>query len=156
MKEIPLTQGKIAIVDDEDFEWLNQWKWAYHHSGYAVRTIYIASRNRKQISMHRLINGTPDGIETDHINHNRLDNRRGNLRNCTHLQNQHNFSMPKSNTSGYKGVDWHKPNHKWRAQIKFHGKKIHIGFFKNIGDAASAYETKAKELFGEFMNGNQL
>ena len=148
MKEIPLTKGKVAIIDDEDFEWLNQWNWYYGCDGYAFRT--DCKNGRKSILMHRLILDTPRGMETDHINQNKLDNCRKNLRSATTSQNQANRPAPRNNTSGMKGVQWDKRANKWLAVIQFHGKLIYAGYFENINDAARAYSDKANELFGEF------
>lgn len=150
MKEILLTQSKVAIVDDEDYDYLMQWSWCYS-GGYANRYFHKKMKS-KSISMHRAIMKTPEGMETDHINHNKLDNRRRNLRICDRFQNRHNRPRQRNNTSGHKGVSWYKKSNKWRVQITFHGKKIHVGVFVNIEDAAKAYQNKAKELFGEFAN----
>ncbi len=154
-KSIPLTQGKIALVDDEDFEWLMQWKWFYH-DGYAA-TNSGKWPNRKGAKMHRLIMNTPSGMETDHINCDKLDNRRSNLRICDGTQNQANTNLRNLNTSGYKGVSRHnnrgKPG-KWRAQIAIRGKKIHIGLFENLEDAARAYDETAIKYYGEFAKTN--
>src|SRR4030066_2184242 len=114
MKEIKLTRGKVAIVDDEDYEWINQWKWHCNGQGYAERHCDIPGK-RTMIKMHRLILNTPNGMETDHINHNRLDNRKSNLRVRTRSQNAINTPIRSSNTSGKKGVDWKKNVGKWRV-----------------------------------------
>lgn len=102
-KKIKLTQGKHAIVDDEDFERLSQYKWYYHHEGYAVRNSKENMR-RRLISMHRIINNTPDGKVTDHINGDKLDNRKSNLRSCTHAENARNSKLRSDSSSGMKGV----------------------------------------------------
>ena len=99
-KRILLTKNKVAIVDDEDYEWLNQWKWKYHKDNYGYRTV----KYNKSIFMHRIINKTPDGLFTDHINREGLDNRKCNLRTVTRNQNIFNSKPRKNNTSGYKGV----------------------------------------------------
>jgi hypothetical protein len=150
MKEILLTQGKVAIVDDEDYEYLSQWSWCYS-GGYANRYFHRKMKS-KSISMHRMIMNTPDNMDTDHINHNTLDNRRCNLRICDKFQNNQNRSISKNNTSGRKGVAWYKRYGKWRVQIQFNNKKIHVGYYDDIDDASKAYNKKAKELFGEFAN----
>lgn len=127
MKLIQLTQGKSAIVDDADFEWLNQWKWRYTH-GYARRAHYVDSRRVGDIHMHRLVNNTPDGgFDTDHINRNKLDNRRSNLRTATRSQNNFNTPAPMNNTSGVKGVWWSKQWKRWYAQIRVNGKTHSLG-----------------------------
>jgi hypothetical protein len=149
-RDIPLTKGKVAIVDDEDYEWLSQWKWHCSHV-YAVRRPYYGpNKKRRLIYMHRLILNTPDDMEVDHINLNGLDNRRCNIRNCTRSQNVENTSVRRDNNSGKKGVGWKKSNQKWIARINQNGKHIHIGCYDNLDEAADAYYKKSVELFGEF------
>lgn len=155
MKRIPLTQGKFAIVDDELFEWLNQWKWCAHKN----RNTYYAERGGKgHIQMHREILGLTygDGKLSDHINHNGLDNRQSNIRICTNAENLQNQRPQKDKTSKYKGVRWSKVAEKWRAYIKKNKKWSCLGYFANEIDAAKAYNRKAKELFGEFACPNFL
>ncbi len=148
MREIQLTQNKVAVVDDENFEFLNRWKW-YYHKGYAVR-------KHTSISMHRTVLNTPVNKDTDHINRDTLDNRLVNLRVCNESENQHNTGKPKHNTSGYKGVYWHIRSKKWIAKIKLKKKSIHIGCFDDIGNAVMAYNKVALELHGEFAYLNEL
>lgn len=145
MKSIVLSNGVETLVDDDIYEYLNQWKWYLNAWGYAIR-----SKGNVTIWMHRLINQTPEGFETDHINHNKLDNRRCNLRSVTSSQNKHNRPKYKNNTSGYKGVSYDICHRIWKATIKFKCKKIHIGYYKDPLEASNAYQNKAKELFGEF------
>lgn len=155
-KLIPLTQGKFAIVDDEDYEWLNQWKWCafINESGqcYAARGTR-RNHQRKTILMHRLIMNATKGQIIDHKNHNSSDNRRANLRICTHQQNDRNRRKV-FGSSKFKGVSWKKSNSCWCAYIKINGKHKSLGFFHNEIDAAKAYDVKAKELFGEFAKTN--
>jgi len=146
MKEIPLTQGRVAIVDDEDYEWLNQWKWFFMNNGYAATN--RKGKPRKMLYMHREINKTPDGVETDHINHNKLDNRKCNLRNCTRTQNQVNIAYKTSERNPYRGVE--KRCQKYRAHIFIDNKTVYLGTHKNAEDAARAYDVKAVEMWGEF------
>jgi hypothetical protein len=136
MKKIFLSQGKFAIVDECLFEWLIQWKW-YHSKGYAARNIG-GRKNKSIVWMHRLINDTPDGFETDHINRNKLDNRRENLRSVTKSQNGLNKGKNKNNKSGYKGVYLESWSGKWRAEIRIDGKRMTLGRFVNINDANKA------------------
>ena len=149
-EEIQLSGDKVAIVDSGDYEWLNQWKWSHNGHGYAER---VVTRNgiQKHIMMHRLIINTPDNMDTDHVNHNGLDNRRCNLRICTTSQNQANQRIRSDNTSGKVGVSWHKTHKKWSANIRHNGKQVYLGLFDSIEDASNAYSAKAKELFGEFV-----
>ena len=114
MREILLTKGKVALVDDDIFEKLNQYKWQYHGKGYAIRSVTEHGKNRG-ILMHREILKTPEGMETDHRNGNKLDNQRCNLRVCTAVQNRRNRAATKSNTSGYKCVYWDKRRKNWQA-----------------------------------------
>jgi len=151
MKHIALTQGKIAIVDDADYDELAQYKWyAWQHCGtyYAVR-----NTGRKPFQdaekMHRRIMKAKKGQELDHINHCGLDNRRINLRFCTRSQNMANIRTGRG-SSKYKGVSWDKRNKNWRARIGFNYKQISIGSYKNEVEAAKAYDEQAKILFGEF------
>lgn len=100
--------------------------------------------------MHREIMQTPMELQTDHINGNKLDNRKENLRICTCSENQHNKKIYKNNLSGYKGVYFDKANNCWRALIRINGKKIYLGTFYASKDAAKAYDIAAKKYFGEF------
>lgn len=147
-KEISLANGNTTIIDDDMFDYLNQWKW-YNHSGYARRDIIIDGR-KKSIHMHRVIANTPEGMETDHINNNGLDNRRINLRICTHAQNRMNNKIQSNNKSGFAGVSWYKRDKTWAANIELNGKAYYLGRYNNIEDAINAYKEKAIELFGEF------
>jgi hypothetical protein len=147
-KEIRLSNGMAAIVDDDDYDFLMQWKW-YFNGRYAMRCI-----NGKTTGMHRLIAGTPAGVEVDHINGNKLDNRRANLRNCTRSENARNCSVRSDNTSGYKGVFWHKQHGKWSARIKLNGKRHHLGDFDTPTEAGAAYDKAAHEMHGEFARLN--
>lgn len=151
MKQIPLTQGRVALVDDEDFERLNQFKWCAHKIGNS----YYAARHldRKHlIGMHRQILNVSIGLVVDHINGDGLDNRRKNLRLCTHAQNLWNTRKHrrKTTTSRFIGVSWWTIGKIWRAVIWANGKQILIGSFHSEQDAAKAYDIKAKEIRGEF------
>ena len=142
MKKIKLTQNKFALVDDEDFEYLNQFKWQLNDNGYAVRSehIYLGINKYKNnhIRMHREINKTPKELFTDHINRNKLDNRKSNLRTVTKSENAINTKLNSNNASGYKGIYWDKFTNKWRAEIKIFYKKISLGRFLNLEDAILA------------------
>lgn len=142
-KEIYLSKGVSAIVDDEDYEWLNQWKWSYR-GGYAIRK----DRDIKTpIIMHRLIMNAPEGISVDHKNLNRADNRKSNLRLATSQQQQYN-QRSRGGTSSYKGVSWKR--NRWCAKMNVDGKSLYIGMFLTEEEAAKAYDKKAKEIHGEF------
>jgi len=153
MKEIKLTQGKIALVDDEDFDRLNQFKWCTLKNGnvfYATRNIRI---NKKQITIYMqwdILNGK----YIDHIDNNGLNNQRINLRFCTNSQNQMNKRKRKNTSSIYKGVYFNKRDKKWMSYINIKHKFIFIGYFNLESDAAKSYNQKAIELFGEFARVN--
>lgn len=152
MKEIKLTQGYVATVDDDDYEWLSQWKWRIlkvpdRNTLYAVRT----KDTRTTISMHRVVAGvTNSKIQIDHRDTNGLNNTRDNLRIATHGDNMHNRPAPRTNQSGFKGVSWHKGRMKWQAVIMMNHKNIHLGLFDDKNLAAQAYNKAANELHGEF------
>lgn len=150
MKEIELTQGQVAIVDDDDFEDLSLYKWFAKKEGgifYAARS-YGAKRNT--MKMHIYIMKPVDGFVIDHINGNGLDNRKSNLRICSHAENMRNRKLHKDNSSGYKGVSKNKG--KYVARIM----QIYLGRYNNAIDAARAYDAKARELFGNFAKLNFL
>jgi len=156
MKKIPLSKGKFALVDDEDFEWLSKWKWHARnkkHTFYAQRCTWFNKRT-KSVQMHRAILGLTDPkIQGDHINGNGFDNRRSNLRRCTNSQNRQNLLHCRGK-SKYKGVYWHVKGKKWIAKIHLNKKSMHIGSYDSERKAAIAYDKKALELFGEFAKPN--
>jgi hypothetical protein len=154
MKQIPLTKGKFAIVDDEDFEFLSQWKWCAACGGKYAGRYETINGKRTGILMHRVIAKTPLGMDTDHINMDKLDNRKINLRVCTRRQNLMNKKSEPNSTSKFRGVFLNKKLNKWSAQIKVEGKRTHLGTFKNEEDAAQAYNFVAFEHFGEFARLN--
>ena len=161
MKEIQLSKfgknkGKyVALVDDEDFEYLNQFKWSANKIGntfYAVRRIGIdCNRNM------RYIHGTiMNGKGIDHIDGNGLNNQRNNLRFCNQSQNGGNSRKRGNCTSTYRGVSFYKKTKKWQANITINGKLIHLGYFVSEFAAAKAYNAKAIEFFCEFANLNMI
>ena len=162
MKEIKITQNKVVLVDDSDFEWLNQWKWQWKSGdrsifGYAHRTQRIkGTKSKLHIKMHRLIMQAKEGQFIDHKNGNGLDNRRSNLRLCTLSQNNQNFPLSISNKSGYKGVSWHKGAKRWRVTIKLEKKQKSLGYYHDLKKAAIAYNKGAKQYFGEFARINTI
>ena len=152
MKKIKLTQGKFALVDDSDSDYLSQWKWRYFHKNYAVRwETGKTMKTRKYILMHRKILNTPKGMETDHINGNGLDNCRKNLRAVTRQQNTWNSSVNKyKKYSNYKGMTWNKRKKKWQVYCKGE----YIGYFQTEHQAALAYDLWAIDQFGQFARTN--
>ncbi len=152
MKRIRLSQGKFALVDDEDFDWLNQWKWSYHkhpeHStGYAVRRSNVDGKV-KQIKMHQIVCPCGPGYTPDHKDRNGLNNQRDNLRPATQTQQRGNMVRKKRPArSGYRGVARHPSG--WTASIGRPPDK-YIGLFRTKKAAAMAYNEKAVEKWGEF------
>lgn len=157
MKIIPLTKGRVALVDDEDFELLNQWSWCINKDGqwpYAIRRQRNAIPNT--IVMHRLLMGFPQGMEIDHIDGNTLNNQKSNLRICSSRQNKQNRRMTTRNSSGYKGVFYAiHPHNRWRAVISINGKTKHLGHFLDPRMAAMSYDEAAIKHFGEFAKTNK-
>lgn len=154
MKTIPLTQGKVAVVDDEDFELLNQYKWRTDKGSktfYGIRTFWDRKKKRYySVMLHREIMRTPKGIEVDHINGNGLDDRKQNMRNCTRAEQSWNRPPNTNSASKYKGVCWDKNRKKWTARIGLNRTLMFIGRYDFETSAARAYDKKARELFGEF------
>lgn len=153
-KEIPLTQGKVALVDADDFDFLMQWKWRAERKGnkWYASTYY----NGKGVGMHRILLGlTSSKIFGDHIDGDGLNNRRSNLRSATLYQNLQNTSCHVDSKYGYKGVDRRSPN-QWRARIQIYGKTIYLGSFKTLELAAQAYNEAAIKYHGEFARLNKI
>jgi len=144
---IPLTKGKIAIVDSKDYEWLSKYKW---YANEKVNGFYACRhKNGKITYMHREITKAPKNLVVDHIDHNTLNNRRSNLRVCTVVENLFNCRGSRK-TSKYKGVFRHKKMKKWRSAIGHNHKYMEIGYFDNEVEAAKAYDREAAKSFGEF------
>lgn len=150
--KIPLTQGKFALVDKEDFDYLSQFKWCYTSAGYAIRTEYPKGLKGDgvRILMHRLILDAPKNKQVDHINQDGLDNRRSNIRLATPSQNQWNKGVQKNNTSGHKGISWDMKNNKWRVSINTKGRYINLGRYSDIKEAVLVREKFVLSLHGEF------
>jgi len=157
---IKLTQGKHALVDAEDYEYLNQWKWLADNK----KNTYYAARNVRLgvhgvwrlVYMHRVILGPPKNKKVDHKDGNGLNNQRYNIRVCTHKQNMQNQTPQTGRSSKFKGVRKRKDSKKWAAYIKKNKKQISLGCFASEIDAAIAYNKKATELFGEFARINEI
>lgn len=150
MKEIPLVEGGVALVDDSDHEMLMRYTW---HAVLASRSGGVkaqASIKNKAVLMHRLIMNAPKGTQVDHRNQNTLDNQRGNLRLCTNAQNSYNRRPHKGSASGFKGVHIMRKLNKWAAEIYKDGEVFYLGLFTDPREAAQAYDNAAKHLHGEF------
>lgn len=154
MKQIELTKGCVALVDDEDFERLNAVKWKLNNCGYAVRNLPRTDGPRGQEMLHRavlrLAKGDP--MQADHINGDKLDNRRCNLRACTQQQNILNRPANSTSKSGVKGVYRREGSSVWLAAIGANGKRHYLGRFSTIDEARTAYNQAALQLHGEFAN----
>ena len=150
MKHLPLAKGLFALVDDEDFGRCAQFRWYVGRMGYGMRGARKIDGSITTQSLSRFIMNAPDGTHVDHIDGNRLDNRKVNLRFCTNQQNGCNRGKNKNNKSGFKGVSWNENASKWMATIRFNYKQIHLGYFTDVLDAASAYASAAKKYHGEF------
>ena len=165
MKKIPLTHGNFALVDDDDYDRLmatGKGRWHLGSDGYARQSKDYKKegnkRSTKAIIMHRVILGLSfgDGLQVDHINRDKLDNRKSNLRVCTVAQNSANKGICKNNTSGFKGVIFDKSRGKFMAKIKFENKPITIGRFQTAIEAAKAYNEAAIKYFKEFAYLNNV
>lgn len=155
MKEIQLTRGMFAMVDDEDYEWLNSMKWyaeKFTHTFYARRRT-----NNKLQSMQNLIMGVCSPLRVDHIDGNGLNNQRSNLRVCTHRQNMLNVGKRRKNASSkYLGVSYDKSKRKWSASMGLNYKCISLGRYATEVEAATAYNEAAKKYHGEFAKLNDI
>ncbi len=153
MKEIRLTQGKVALVDDEDFEWLSKQKWNAHK----IRETWYATRHGADGSfyMHRVIMNAPTDKLVDHIDGNGLNNQKGNLRIASNAENLWNQGRHKNNTSGYKGIYLDKRCNKWAVQIRANRSSPQcMGYFETAEEAARVYDNAAKKLHGKFARLN--
>lgn len=157
MKKIPLTQNQVSLVDDEDFDKLNKFKWYADKqlSGFYARRMSYQNV-RKCIHMSHVIINCPKGKQVDHINHDTLDNRKDNLRVCSNRENSINRRMLSNNKTGYRGVVWHKRDKKFASQIKNKGKHYHLGSYDCKHEAALVYNRKAKELHGKYAFQNKI
>ena len=153
----PYKYGKVALVDDVDFEWLSKYIWQYQPKKHGDRVLAEIHKNgnRTRIYMHRLVTNCPADMLVDHANHNTLDNQRSNLRICTETQNHGNMVVRKDSKTGYKGVKWNDFRKRWYVEVK-HKDYGHVrGRFKSLKDAVDFYNENALEMFGEFALLNQ-
>lgn len=159
MKKILLTQSKHALVDNKDYDYLCQWKW-YCNNGYACRIVNHPSGNgkyrRERIWMHRLILETPKDMDTDHIDGNRANNQRANLRAASRSQNNRNMQVLKNKTNKYRGVHLDKRSKRWKAAISVNSKPIYLGYFSSEKEAALKYNEAAIKFSGDFSRLNEV
>lgn len=156
MAEIPLTMGKVAIVDDADYEWLTKLgKWQANQTvggGWrAQRRFSIGPGKRKTLCMHRVIMGEPDGMDVDRRDLDGLNNRRLNLRVATRQQNTRNSRAQRNSSSGYPGVHWNTKEGKWAAVIYVSRQRKFLGYFGEKEAARVARDAAAKSIDGEFF-----
>ena len=135
-----------ALIDLDDIDKVKKYKWGLENN-------YVsASINGKRVKLHRLIMNCPDDKLIDHINRNRLDNRKSNLRITTHQQNNMNKGLTKSNTSGYTGIYWHKARNKWQVSIKVNYKSIFLGYYTDLEEAIKVRKEAEEKYFGEYRS----
>jgi hypothetical protein len=148
---IELTRGFVTEIDDPDFGLIARYRWHATGSG---DYIYAATKvsSRKLLYLHRLLLGAPAETSVDHINGNRLDNTRKNLRTCSHAENMRNRRTNENSKSGVKGVYWDARRNKWRSGIKANGIKYDLGAYQTLEDAAAAYAKAAAQLHGQFAS----
>jgi len=148
-EKVTLTQGQFAWVDGEDFDRITKHLWYFHKSGYAITNATVDGKKVK-LRMHRVILDAPPGLLVDHIDGNKLNNLKSNLRLCTHQENQQNRSKYSNNTSGYKGVVKLNDCNRWIASIWHNGSRIHLGTFTSPELAHDAYKAAALKYHEEF------
>lgn len=144
---MPANNGKHFIIDKEDFDLVHSYNWNIRKDGYVYNT--------KVGYLHRLLMNTPKGYMTDHIDHNRLNNRKSNLRICLNSNNLMNM-ISKTGSSKFKGVCWHKKAKKWVSSIRVNNKHMHLGCFDNEVDAAKAYNEAANKYFKQYAKINLI
>jgi hypothetical protein len=153
VKYLPLSQGLFTVIDSEDFERCNKFKWCAMrtaNSFYATRKVRITPRKRASQLLSRFIMGITDReIDVDHINHNTLDNRKENLKPCSHRQNMWNLNPKRKKSSNFTGVCREKRAKPWKAYIRISGKLRNIGNFSEELEAATAYRVAFTILVGE-------
>jgi hypothetical protein len=155
MREIQLTQGQFAQVDDEDYELVSQylWKADAHHGNWYVRRTDYSTGHKVTVQLHTFLTGWP---QVDHKDGNGLNNQKNNLREATTPENARNRHGRSNSKSGFKGVSWDKQSVRWRAGIRLNGKQHDLGRFDDAEEAARAYDAVAVEYHGEFAKTNKM
>ena len=150
MASVFTNSGKEILIDEEDLAWATQFTWYVTDTGYAYRSVRVAGKS-KNIRMHRELLSATKGVDVDHINGNRVDNRRTNLRLCSRSNNLKNKTKRRcDNRSGITGVFQHKQTGKWAVQIQVDGKPRHVGLFATLDEAKVARKDIEAKLYGEF------
>jgi hypothetical protein len=149
MREIQLTTGGVAMIDDEDYARIARYSWRLNRKGRPVRTTHAGGRSICT-EMHRFILEPPPGVRVDHIDGDPLNNQRANLRLATAAENSRNRRSLPGSSSRFKGVTWNRQCGKWQAGIKVSGRQIHLGLHVQEDAAARVYDRAAREHFGEF------
>lgn len=146
---VPLTRGQVAIIDSDDADKVGRWNWACGSYAFRIHNCPVLGR-RVHMTIHRVVMDAPPGLEVDHINGNRFDNRKSNLRLATHRQNGCNTRLRKNSRSGLKGASWHPQSQMWRARVYSNGREIHLGLFDTAEAAHAAYREHASRIHGQF------
>ena len=146
---IQIPGGIEFMVDAADFHLVSQYHWTYGKRGYPSAKI-----NRQNVTLHKLLFPNTRGLDIDHISGNKLDNRRANLRLCTHQENMFNQRIRTTNSSGYTGVSYHKSAKSYEAYINFCGRKRYLGLYHSAEEAAMARDHAALEVHGEYARLN--
>lgn len=148
--------GQVAMVDNEDYDWISKFSWHLKNSGTVLyaRCNVVLDNKHTTMTMHRMVMTAKKGQIVDHIDRNGLNNQKYNLRFATKAQNKMNCISHKNSSSKYKGVHWNKVSKVWQSRIQFEGKKIFLGAFDNEIEAARAYDKKSIEIFGEYSRVN--
>lgn len=151
-REIVLTRGAVAIIDEKDYEEVSKFKWCYD-GRYASRGLYDRSTKKRSMQrLHTFLMNTPKGMNVDHINGNKLDNRRSNLRICSHNQNLWNYGKHRDNGTGYKGVILDKRYSRYQARIQVNKITYSSPWFDTPEEAHKAYKQLSKTHHGEYSN----
>lgn len=153
-REVPLTKGYVALVDEEDYALVSRFKWMLNGNPKKRACCYAVTSDDSRVAMHRMIIGARAGQVIDHANGDGLDNRRANLRPCTQQQNMRNRRISKNNQSGFKGVYRRAGERRFAAALTVDKKQITVGWYDTALEAGVAYDLAAKQLFGEFARLN--
>ncbi len=152
MKIINISDKHSTFVDNEDYQKLSQYKWHILSMGGGKYPAVYRQNGKQIIYMHRQIMETPINLIVDHIDHNRLNNQKSNLRNCSRSQNAQNMM----DNGEYQGVHWDTTHKKYRSRIRVSGARKHLGYFNNPSEAAICYNKAASKFYGEYARLNRI